>query len=58
MCRLLVSNRCTGCGTFRAPIKTALGREAAAARFPLWAARAAEFGALSGQKAAHDPQWV
>ena len=30
----------------------------AAARFPLWAATAAEFGALAGQKAAHDPQWV
>ena len=26
--------------------------------FPLWAATAAEFGALAGQKAASDPQWV
>ena len=34
------------------------GPRAGAARFPLWAATAAEFGALSGQKAACDPQWV
>ena len=34
------------------------GPRAGAARFPLWAATAAEFGALAGQKAAQDPQWV
>ena len=31
---------------------------AGAARFPLWAAIAAEFGALAGQIAAQEPQWV
>ena len=34
------------------------GPRAGRARFPLWAATAAEFGALAGQKAARDPQWV
>ena len=43
---------------FRGPQIVKPPLRADAARFPLWAAITAEFGALSGQKVAQDPQWV
>ena len=52
------SSRLVGCRPVRAPRTSTRARGPGAARFPLWAATAAEFGALAGPKAAQDPQWV
>ena len=58
MARTLKSSRLVDVCAGGTPQTSTKARGPGAARFPLWAATAAEFGALFGQKAAQDPQWV
>ena len=53
-----ISSRLVGLDRFRGPQVVKPPLRAGATRFPLWAAIAAEFGALAGQIAAQEPPWA